>query len=234
MKTIYNDLVKVRNPETGAFEGLPGFLQEPGLMFDLLWKNPSPSSDFPAQTIKLDLSNYQAVYIFYKLLPNSTDAAYGSKLIYIDDSPSWIAITENYYDSGNLVSRLVVVTKTGIQFYTPVKSGSNNNSVMKPYKIYGVKSSAYTDPNRLAKVFYEGKNLHVLGQVIPDGTYAYFTTPLYSTPKSITINTVSIGGVGYITDATVDRISDGLFVIKSSQLSSRGNNLVEAEVTFNW
>lgn len=98
----------------------------------------------------------------------------------------------------------------------------------------GPSGSAYTDANTLAKAFYEGKNLHALGQVIPGGTYAYFTTPLYSTPKSVTINVASISGVGYITDATIDRIADGLFVIKSSQLSSRGNNLVEAEVTFNW
>lgn len=99
---------------------------------------------------------------------------------------------------------------------------------------YGGSVSAYTDPNDLAKVFYEGKNLHVLGQVTPNGDYAYFTTPLYSTPKSVTINVVSIPGVGYITDATIDRISDGMFAIHSNQLSNRGNNLVEVEVTFNW
>ena len=28
MKKIYNDLIKVRNPETGAFEDLPGFAGE--------------------------------------------------------------------------------------------------------------------------------------------------------------------------------------------------------------
>ena len=107
------------------------------IMFDLLWTNASPNSTFAMQTIELDLTGYTAVYFYYKMLASADDSSYGSKLYLINDKDFTLA--EGYYDKNNIIFRTAWIDAKGIVFGNAKKNGGSNNSVIIPYKIYGVK-----------------------------------------------------------------------------------------------
>lgn len=105
----------------------------------LLWSNPSPTSEFSAQTISLDLSNYDDVDI----------VIYGGQVYryHIADSLSSTAFTRAQLSGANYVElhgRRITISSTGIVFtdgYAPYGStqGSVNNHAAKPYLIYGIR-----------------------------------------------------------------------------------------------
>ena len=109
----------------------------------LLWENSSPTTPFAAQTVSLDLTDYAGVIVnFYDRHSrvyvkkddtvnaagyNTTDTTYAKD----------ISINDNEVRIGNT--------------YVFGSNGESNNSVLIPYKIYGVKeyivesSTQYTD-----------------------------------------------------------------------------------------
>lgn len=99
--------------------------------WELLWTNASPSSDFAAQTIALDLSGYDAV------------------IIQIDQERvrTYICFVGYQYDFGvvptgytpSTFGRLATVSSSGIEFGAGYYNTGANNGVNKPTKIYGIK-----------------------------------------------------------------------------------------------
>lgn len=107
----------------------------------LLWTNPSPSADFAAQTVSLDLSDYKFVdiYALNGEFLGFTRAIVGQKgvLLYFvgSSSASYGTIAEN---------RTFEVTVNGVGFAdnTQVYTGSTITTVNtwnKPKYIYGIK-----------------------------------------------------------------------------------------------
>ena len=108
-----------------------------GLTLDLLWTNPSPSAQFAAQTLSLDLTGYKLLMIEradrcqYDFLTTDTGALYA----YLQDKAS-----------SYIGYRAVKVDSTGLYFldyfYAAAYGGSlstTDNSRMIPNKIYGLK-----------------------------------------------------------------------------------------------
>ena len=103
--------------------------------WDLLWANASPSSSFAAQTVSLDLSGYDAVFITggYSKDYNTVLAPV---FLTVGEKGQFMLIGQN----GKVGTRDMTVTVTGVQFdvgYYDAASGNNTYAI--PLKIYGIK-----------------------------------------------------------------------------------------------
>ena len=100
---------------------------------ELLWTNPSPSSNFANQTISIDLSGYDAVLISVKhATGQSADTSYDN---YHCVCYTPVGTTGAYLSAPTQSnSRSYNVTTTGVQFVT-----ASNVSASIPCKIWGLK-----------------------------------------------------------------------------------------------
>ena len=115
----------------------------------LLWENASPRSVFASQTIDLDLSGYDAVEIVFVRDTSSS----GNVYTFTEKIKKWKAsyvhtlLNPNSSDPETALSRIVPsIQDTGILFddgyskiMTSMPMASIDNSIMIPYKIYGIK-----------------------------------------------------------------------------------------------
>ena len=109
-----------------------------GLLPQLLWENPNPTSEFVTQTISLDLSAYRFVEIYAnEVCTKVYVGGYGRM--------TTISLTENDTSIGVLgINRSVQVTSNGITIdicrYCHVGAVTTiNNSFLIPLRIYGIK-----------------------------------------------------------------------------------------------
>ena len=104
----------------------------------LLWTNPTPTSAFGAQTISLDLSQYKYVLVVTK---SSTAEDYKPRtsivlpVLETYDQPISIATT------GSSTYRAATANANGITF----GNNSSRNSILIPYRIYGIKGELNID-----------------------------------------------------------------------------------------
>ena len=119
----------------------------------LLWTNSSPTSTFAAQTISLDLSDYEEVEVEY--VDHNVHISTMSQIrVKIGQSGSMnIMIGNSSYSSGVpfVANRRFSVTQTGITFGdgagTPVSSSlATRNDSCIPYRIYGIKYERVAPP----------------------------------------------------------------------------------------
>ena len=104
----------------------------------LLWTNPAPSTSFGAQTITIDLSNYDAAIVSIK--EQITDSEIESYQIIPIPCNSF-----NLVGSINNTTRFACsISETGIQF---TSRGSVNNEYCIPIKIYGCIIGDISDVN---------------------------------------------------------------------------------------
>ena len=118
-----------------------------GMKMDLLWTNPAPTASFAAQTVSLDLSQYDLVYIKSKR-KNDNSGYYGSNFVLIDGIQYSMV---NIY-GGLIEYRGFTPSESGIVFtngslYSTYATGSTNDSYMVPYQIYGIKMSYVVPTN---------------------------------------------------------------------------------------
>lgn len=112
-----------------------------GTIFELLWTNPSPSAEFSPQTISLDLSDYDAVFI--PMISASGNRIYD---LFADVGGAY-AYAHFVALATNLVARQrsAKATTTGITFSNCQSrtqgsgSNTNTNTHLVPQYIYGVK-----------------------------------------------------------------------------------------------
>jgi hypothetical protein len=105
--------------------------------FDLLWENSSPTSNFEAQTIELDLSSYDMAYVVLHNYSSQNNVAYLNKNM----CQVIFGCASNSTTSGgyNLRVRYATTTDTGITFSNAQQATVVDNGAVKPYEIYGVK-----------------------------------------------------------------------------------------------
>ena len=106
-----------------------------GQVMKYLWENASPTSNFAAQTIPLDLSKYQAVLV---ISVRSTEDQKISGIAYIGvgAQPGYLMGTTNQYA---VTRREVSATTTGVTFsgfYSANTSNGSSNEI--PVVIYGI------------------------------------------------------------------------------------------------
>lgn len=96
----------------------------------LLWTNPNPTNGFSAQTLTLDLSKYDLIFISYYTRAYSDRGFYHSIMI----SKNTKFYMYSFDLDGNRKFRDVTATDTGINFGTP-----NSSEACMPYQIYGIR-----------------------------------------------------------------------------------------------
>ena len=100
-----------------------------------LWENDDPAATFAAQTVSLDLSNYDGISILYR---NQTDGAYHLNTGHIPKGTQ--GVLWYGYQSGNHVHRGFTANASGVTFNAcQYSGGSNDNKFCIPLIIYGVK-----------------------------------------------------------------------------------------------
>ena len=112
------------------------------IKMDLLWENASPNSEFAAQTLNIDFSEYEYAYISFK---NDTDAYLRNIFAKVGETTS--ALTGFTGHNGNYfisTARGFTVNDTNILFEygsgaTSVSSCTLQNWAMIPQRVYGIK-----------------------------------------------------------------------------------------------
>lgn len=136
-----NDLyIRSYNTSTSTWTSWEKIQKSP----ELLWTNASVSSPFSAQTISLDLSRYNGVWIVFAST-NSSNSQYNSILLF-DNLRYRIEFVEPTSETYGLIvvsSRIVTKTNNGLAFdvgsqATTLGFADNDNTRIIPYKIYGV------------------------------------------------------------------------------------------------
>lgn len=114
-----------------------------GAVMTLLWTNPSQTTTFAAQTVSLDLADYDAVIIIYRI-NTTTDLITGNVYTPVGTDARFRYIT-NSGTNLRAHQRDVTVTATGCVFsdniyVTQGSSGTTtSNTVSVPRNIYGIK-----------------------------------------------------------------------------------------------
>ena len=137
------------NPITGTMKM--------GITSTKVWENASPTSSFAAQTIALDLTEFDAVIIKWETSSSSTypvlQTVNPTDLIPVGGKKTCIAVLGSSFtkanDAENLCLRSVSVDTSGVKFYSgtennfynggTTKFGSSRNTLMVPLAIYGIK-----------------------------------------------------------------------------------------------
>lgn len=136
-----NDLyIRSYNTSTSTWTSWEKIQKSP----ELLWTNASVSSPFSAQTISLDLSRYNGVWIVF-VSTNRSNSQYNSILLF-DNLRYRIEFVEPTSETYGLIvvsSRIVTKTNNGLAFdvgsqATTLGFADNDNTRIIPYKIYGV------------------------------------------------------------------------------------------------
>lgn len=114
----------------------------------LLWENASPSSQFKAQTLDMDLSDYDSVEIEYTNFASTEQLILADKKDVVKNRLVPLVSWNNLDSSGNNIvvrSRVVTATDGGVEFKTAYGKGTTETSVEQsntyiiPIKIYGIK-----------------------------------------------------------------------------------------------
>lgn len=112
-----------------------GIINMPGISAVQLWQNSSPTSAFAAQTVQLDLSNYDGILLVF--LATTTDTNRQSSMICLKGHTS--VFFDIYVGTTAVRSRSAQVTDTGVKFSTGYNNTSSNTSSAIPYQIFGIK-----------------------------------------------------------------------------------------------
>jgi hypothetical protein len=112
----------------------------------LLWTNPSPTNTFAEQTVNINLSEYDAVDIVYKLFTNQQYNVTGQRVLMNDQTITVSASGSLAFFSGAIVlmARWASMSSSGVHFSTGSlgsvsASWAVDNRPLIPYKIYGIK-----------------------------------------------------------------------------------------------
>lgn len=127
--------IAMRYGTPGESSGGAGGSSGGGVTISKLWTNPSPTSNFAAQTVSLDLSSYDAVIV---VVAHSITGS--------EKNPCWLmkgdyngnAFTA-YHTGSYIYARPANVSDTGIVFGQGARGGTTNNQYAIPVEIYGVK-----------------------------------------------------------------------------------------------
>lgn len=107
---------------------------ETGISMRLVWTNPSPSSNFAAQTLALELGNYDAVVIYVK---QDTSTNYGAFCFAAMDINT--TIFTKGQTNGTMFGRYITASGAGITFSNGYSGSSTGAQYAIPLYVYGIK-----------------------------------------------------------------------------------------------
>ena len=106
-----------------------------GITLTAVWTNLNPTSSFAHQTISVDISSYELLYIEYLVVNNST--TYVTHPLIKNGGQQRHEVGQRTTTA--LYVRDVTPTDSSIEFTDCAQAGNTNNGYMIPYKIIGVK-----------------------------------------------------------------------------------------------
>lgn len=139
-----SNLNKIENGLKSACDGVDTLLPPSGSFIEqktLLWENASPTSEFPSQTVSLDLSGYDAVEIKFKQWVNNTE--YTTTKVFVGEKTPLQTFGDQYAREN--LRRYATASNSGIVFAIctvfniPNTSSTESASGCIPIKIYGIK-----------------------------------------------------------------------------------------------
>ena len=112
-----------------------------GMKMDLLWTNPSPSSSFAAQTVALDLSEYNLILVQFLRATNTTSFR-GTDISIVGSASTGIIGGVDSVNS-SVLSRSYESTTNGVTFALgrANNESSSDSAWCIPTYIYGIKMS---------------------------------------------------------------------------------------------
>lgn len=102
-----------------------------GMIIDLLWTNPNPTSAFAAQTVALDLSGYDAVII------RVDQERCKTYVCFVGYQYDFATVPSGYTPAS--FGRLATISSSGITFGSGYYNTGINDTVIVPAQIYGVR-----------------------------------------------------------------------------------------------
>ncbi len=131
----------ITNEETD--ERLPEYLKN-NIGTDLLWANASPTSNFAAQSISVDLTNYKKFAIVFAGIVASASSFKTIRFTeeYIVSNDDFIAATTINLGSGVVAywhRKFSLSNKNNLTFADGADSGNTNNAILVPLYVYGIK-----------------------------------------------------------------------------------------------
>lgn len=108
-----------------------------GMKMDLLWTNPSPTSDFASQTLSIDLSDYDYIYVVQRQYKDSSGNATAT-MIPKDGSTYVVTVIS---DGGGVRTRTYSASASSVAISVGKEGTTTNNAYAIPYQIYGIKMS---------------------------------------------------------------------------------------------
>lgn len=128
-------------------------------LMDLLWENPSPTTEFAAQTISVDLSQYDRIKIVRKRATNSGQTLPDLECkceggIIINDTVSFTAASTNRIQQNNRVytfhNALTGINVANCDVSTVQSNVTTDNTCIIPLQIYGIKKTISLKINAIA------------------------------------------------------------------------------------
>ena len=101
-----------------------------------LWTNSDPTAAFAAQTVELDLSEYEAVLITVRA--GRTDGQYWSQMCFKNEDTYNVSIASKLVASEDTHSRGAVISGNGVTFTTGYKGSTSGTNYSIPIYIFGV------------------------------------------------------------------------------------------------
>ena len=108
-----------------------------GMKMDLLWTNPSPTSDFASQTVSLDLTDYSYLFIVQRQYKDSSGNS-STALLPIDGVTYVVVVIS---DGGETRTRTYSASASSVTVGVGKSGSTINNAYAIPYQIYGIKMS---------------------------------------------------------------------------------------------
>lgn len=133
--------VKIGSGLNVAADGTLSTQGSSGYSLDLVWTNTSPSTDFAAQTVSIDLSSYTGyMIVVFKTTSSSSTYIMNTCLL---PGMDWVC---SHWTDSSIKNRTVSYSSTGVTFSdcysrTTITGGTASNSGLIPYEIYMVSTS---------------------------------------------------------------------------------------------
>lgn len=165
----------------------------------LLWTNPSPTSAFAAQTVSLDLSDYDAVEI-------ETLLSVGGMTTTRTTDVGQMGEVGGLGSAGATYCRMATVATSGITFTEGKTNGTTNNANAIPLRIYGIKYERVNPPQIGYMPEFESP-VDVVSSMINS---PYWTCPADGIIVARAVSAGSATGI-YIQDTTSNIQACGLY-----------------------
>ena len=104
-----------------------------------LWENKSPTTNFAAQTVSLDLTEYDAI-IMTNVATTGSATANAQNTLLMKDGCTYACISQNVTTGTRYTyNRSVSVNDTGVTFSTGYRAATAGANYFIPLAIYGVR-----------------------------------------------------------------------------------------------